>query len=271
MSVSSTSSDLPWSVKYQRHGRILALSLAAGALLAFIGASWVSYDHDRLRDPVPAVQPGKTEPAESAQPLFAGWIQPGQADFGQKRAVGTADLPRWVLATEPSEQETQALQAVLADRPDKDSELARLIDYTRFQKQVALWSELQNGPMNSERATLIQHLLDVLPAHYNRGELLGPQALLMAKALIKELEPNPQLQSERLADAKSRLEERAPTINESQLASQEAFESFQQQQKQIVSEYEAQPADQHNPLQLEARLDAAARRNLLDGPLTTVR
>lgn len=264
MSVSSAISDLTVSAKLQRHGQIAALSLAAVAALTLLTAAVVSKHQassTRLRT---------TIHVDASRPLFSGWRQAGQANFDEAGQAANTPPPNWVLATEPSEHEVQALQSALADRPDKDSELARLLEYTRFQKQVALWSELQNGPMNSERSTLIQHLLEVLPDHYSRGELLGPQALLMAKALIQEIEPNPRARNSLLAEAKSRLEQQNHTIDESQLASQTAYESFQEQQKQIVSEYEASPVEQHNPLLLEARLDAA-RRNLLDGQLTALR
>jgi hypothetical protein len=161
-----------------------------------------------------------------------------------------------VLATEPSDQEVQALQTALADHPDKGNELTRLVDFSRFQKQVALWSELQNGPMNSERSTLGEHLLEVLPEHYNRGELMGPQALLMAKALIKDIEPNPKRQDARLAEARTRLQHVAPAVPASEILAHQAFDKFKLQQEQIVSENVGGP-------ELEARLDAA-RRSLLD-------
>ncbi|HEX5355302.1 MAG TPA: hypothetical protein VFW93_03730 [Aquabacterium sp.] len=198
------------------------------------------------------------------RPLFAGWIKPGTTEFGQEQ-VNTGAIstqPRWVLATEPSTDEVKGLQSALAEHPDKARELDRLIDYSRFQKQVALWNELQNGPMNSERATLSQHLLEVLPAHYSRGELIGPQALLMAQALVKDLETNPQRQDARLADTRSQLARQAPTIEQDQLTAQKTFESFEQQQQRIMNEQKGT----HQPL--EARLDVA-RHALLDGSTNT--
>lgn len=193
------------------------------------------------------------------RPLFGGWVKHGSADFGQDKSHNgvISTQPRWVLATEPSNDEVKGLQAALADNPDKARELDRLLDYSRFQKQVALWNELQNGPMNSERATLSEHLLDVLPAHYSRGELMGPQALLMAQALVKDLEHDAHLQSARLAEAKSQLAKQAPTIAQEELNAQKTFESFEQQQQRIVGEHEG------TPQQLEVRLDAA-RHAMLD-------
>lgn len=152
---------------------------------------------------------------DNDRPLFSGWIKPGTTEFSQDQtnrgAISTQ--PRWVLATEPSVDEVKDLQSALLDHPDKALELNRLIDYSRFQKQVALWNELQNGPMNSERVTLSQHLLDVLPAHYSRGELMGPQALLMAQALVKDLEPNPQRQHARLTATKSQLAKQSAMLD----------------------------------------------------------
>ncbi|TAK93256.1 MAG: hypothetical protein EPO09_13260 [Aquabacterium sp.] len=182
------------------------------------------------------------------RPLFSGWIKPGTTEFSQDQtnrgAISTQ--PRWVLATEPSVDEIKDLQSALIDHPDKTLELNRLIDYSRFQKQVALWNELQNGPMNSERTTLSQHLLDVLPAHYSRGELMGPQALLMARTIVKDLEPNPQLQDARLAATTSQLTKQSPALDQDQsqdqsaaqkLAAQQSFESFEQQQRRIAGDH----------------------------------
>lgn len=203
-------------------------------------------------------------PRQGTRPLFAGWIKPGSTEFGQDQgnrgAISTQ--PRWVLATEPSADEVRDLQSALMDHPDKTHELDRLIDYSRFQKQVALWNELQNGPMNSERVTLSQHLLNELPAHYNRGELMAPQALLMAKAFVKDLEPTPQRQDARLAATKSQLARPSPTLDQDQLMAQKAYESFEQQQRQRIM-------NEHNdsPELLEPRPDAA-RHAMLDNALS---
>lgn len=257
MIISTTTSSTDPAPRPIRHGRIAAVGGVAVALMSAIGIWWPG---DK------AQAPQEQEQEAIARPLFAGWIQPGQNNFGP---AGSASMdrvstqPHWVLATEPSEQEIQAMESTLADHPDKDSELSRLVDHSRFQKRVALWNELQNGPMNSERATLGQHLLKVLPDHYSRGELLGRQALMMAKALIQDLEPNPKLQHARLAEARSALEKRAPIIDQSELSSQSAAESFQQQQKPKQVAHDAEPVEPVNTLQLEARADLT-RHSLLD-------
>ncbi len=260
MNISSTTSSTAPAPRLSRHGRVAAVGGITVALLAALGIWWPS-------DNEPAAQ--EQEQATITRPLFAGWIQPGQNNFGPGNAPSAtaSPQPRWVLATEPSEQEIQAMESTLADHPDKDSELNRLVDHSRFQKRVALWNELQNGPMNSERATLGQHLLKTLPDHYSRGELLGRQALLMARTLIQDLEPNPQLQRTRLAEAKSELEKQAPIIDQSELLAQSAAESFQQQQKPAPAAHDTEPAEPANTLQLEARADT--RRSLLDVPGAT--
>lgn len=262
MIISSTTSSTAPAPRLSKRGRVAAVGGVTVALLAALGIWW---PHDD--------EPGPQEQEQAAitRPLFAGWIQPGQNNFGpagREPHAGASQQPHWVLATEPSEQEIQAIESTLADHPDKDSELSRLVDHSRFQKRVALWNELQNGPMNSERATLGQHLLKVLPDHYSRGELLGRQALMMAKALIQDLEPNPQLQHTRLAEARSALEKQAPVIDQSALVAQSAAESFQQQQKPTPAAHDAEPAEPANTLQLEARADTT-RRNLLDAPGAT--
>lgn len=261
MTISSTTSSTAPAPRLHRHGRMAVAGVVTVALLAALGIWWPS-------DNEPAPQEDNTT---ATRPLFAGWIQPGHNNFspaGSDIAAQTSPQPRWVLATEPSEQEIQAIESTLADRPDKDDALTRLVDHSRFQKRVALWNELQNGPMNSERATLGQHLLKVLPDHYSRGELLGRQALMMAKALIKDLEPNPQLQHTRLAEAKSELEKQAPVIDQSELVAQSAAESFQQQQKPTPAAHDAEPVEPTNTLQLEARADPS-HRSLLDASSAT--
>lgn len=265
---STTGSTTPAPRLLKKHGRIAAAAGATVALIAVIGICWPG-EHESAQE-APEAQEAAQDQAAIARPLFAGWIQPGHDSFGTSgpsSATRTSPQPHWVLATEPSEQEIQAIESTLADRPDKDSELTRLVDHSRFQKRIALWNELQNGPMNSERATLGQHLLKVLPDHYSRGELVGRQALMMAKALIQDLEPNPKLQHTRLAEARSALEKQAPIIDQSELDTQSAAASFQQQQKPSV--HETEPAVPANTLQLEAHADTA-RRSLLDAPAATL-
>lgn len=262
MNTSSTTSSHAPAPRFSKHGRVAAVGGITVALLAAIGIFWPGDD---------AQAPREQEQAAITRPLFAGWIQPGQNNFGpagHEPSTTASPQPHWVLATEPSEQEIQAIESTLADHPDKDNELSRLVDHSRFQKRIALWNELQNGPMNSERATLGQHLLKVLPEHYSRGELLGRQALMMAKAFIQDLEPNPQLQHARLAEAKSALEKQAPVIDQSALVVQSAAESFQQQQKPTPAAHDAEPLERANTLQLEARADTT-RRSLLDAPGAT--
>lgn len=261
MNISSTTSSTAPAPRLHRHGRMAAAGVVTVALLAALGIWWPS-DNEQVP---------QEDSSTATRPLFAGWIQPGHSNFGpagHEPAPGVPQ-PRWVLATEPSEQEIQAIESTLADHQDKDGELTRLVDHSRFQKRIALWNELQNGPMNSERATLGQHLLKVLPDHYSRGELLGRQALMMAKALIQDLEPNPQLQHTRLAEAKSELEKQAPIIDQSELAAQSAAESFQQQQKPTPAAHDAEPVEPTNTLQLEARADTS-RRSLLDASSATL-
>ncbi len=257
MNISSTTGSTTSAPRLSRQVRMAAAGVVTAGLLAFIGLAWPGDE---------AQAPQAEEETTLNRPLFAGWVQPGGGNFGpagHETMHSASPQPKWVLATEPSEQEIQAIESTLVDRPDRNGELNRLVDHSRFQKRVALWNELQNGPMNSERATLGQHLLTVLPDHYSRGELLGRQALMMAKALIQDLEPNPQVQRTRLAQARTELEKQAPIIDQSELTAQFAAQSFQQQQKPSPAAHEAETTEAANPLQLEARADTA-RRSLLD-------
>lgn len=249
MNTSSATSRSTPPFKLPRPGRMAVIGVfTATALITLLLAVSNSGDHVTVH-----------ANSSGDRPLFSGWIKPGTTEFGQDQSHSGAisTQPRWVLATEPSTDEVKDLQSALAAHPDKAHELDRLIDYSRFQKQVALWSELQNGPMNSERSTLSQHLLAVLPAHYGRGELMGPQALLMAQALVKELEPTPQRQDARLAETRSQLARQQPAIEQDQLTAQQTFESFERQQQRIVNDHNG------TPQQLEASLDAA-RHAMLD-------
>lgn len=255
MNTSSASSHTTPSFKMPRHGWMAVMGIFSATAVTTLCLALSGRDDDAHIVARHAAE----------RPLFGGWIKHGSADFGQDKSHSgvISTQPRWVLATEPSNDEVKDLQSALAGHPDKAKELDRLIDYSRFQKQVALWNELQNGPMNSERATLSEHLLEVLPAHYSRGELMGPQALLMAQALVKDLEPDAHLQSARLAETKSQLAKQAPTIAQEELNAQKTFESFEQQQQQrIVSEHEG------TPQQLDVRLDAA-RHAMLDNTALT--
>jgi len=138
MNISPTSSSTALALKFQQHRRMAAAGVVTVALLVIISVWWPSNSEQRLQvEDNPLLN----------RPLFAGWIQPGQHNFGPKERAPTVQAstqPKWVLATEPNEQEIQLMPSTLPDHPDKDSALSRLVDQSHTPTHVALWNEWQS-------------------------------------------------------------------------------------------------------------------------------
>lgn len=240
------------------------LAIAAlSALLCLLSAAW------RMHTDRPAHHAGPT-PVNVKRSDVAQGMPPHPDPTPQTEAFD------WRKATEPTAQTRQALLAALADHPDKASEIHRLMAFARFQNRAALWRGLQQEGRQATqglRLAVGAALLEDLPIHYARGELMGPQALAMAQTLIAAQAAGANEQAHMLARQQARLEQarathdaRADGREQAGQLAQEAQAAFLQQQADIVQKYRAQPLAQQDPRQLTEQLDALRQTLLQSAP-----
>ncbi|MES2091616.1 MAG: hypothetical protein V4532_16820 [Pseudomonadota bacterium] len=200
----------------------------------------------------------ETRPSPLTSPTPLGRTEQAPPTLLQSQNSTTLQPNADALASaELTSQELIELQAAVADHPQREQELARLVDYARFHKQTEQWRSLHDGPLTPARIALARSLLEVVPTHYARGELMGPQAFVMAQALIRDIEPNPQRQAARLTQEQARIEQAAPTVEQPEV--QAKFDAFTIKQKAMVAAHEALPSHQQNAQQLEAAIEAERR------------
>lgn len=181
----------------------------------------------------------------------------------------------WRALSEPTAAERAELQAALADHPDRAGELARLLAYTRFEKRAALWRTWrEQDPEASRQARneLGAALLEDLPTHTARAELMGPQAWTMAQALVDDRGGDAAVRQAEKERHRQRLERAvaAPTGTgpsaEAGVDPQSPHARFLTRQEDIVAGWRALPPAERDPAWLADRLEAERRTLLGEQP-----
>lgn len=157
----------------------------------------------------------------------------------------------------------QSLRESLKDHPQRDAEIARVAEYMAFRSRVDRWRAARAQPAERDAARQLAHgLLDGLPVHVGRRELSAGEAMLLQDALLETLLPEAGARDARRLAERQRLKDAAPPAPDTR-ALAERDERFQREQSALVAAWQAQPAAQRDPKQLEASI-AALRRSIYD-------
>jgi len=162
-------------------------------------------------------------------------------------------------------EQWQALRDSLKDHPQRDAEIARIADYMAFRARAERYRTLREQKDSSTQAEarqLATGLLDTLPAHVTRGELSAGEARLMQQALLETLLPDGAQRETRDAVERQRLANALPAAPDL-AGSKERNARFLHEQSALVAAWQAKPAAQRDPQQLEASI-AALRQSIFD-------
>ncbi|MGB7193984.1 MAG: phospholipase C accessory protein PlcR [Collimonas pratensis] len=83
-----------------------------------------------------------------------------------------------------------ALRQALAGRADGEAEVTRILSFARFQDQVSAYGENRKSLSDKDRRAEAQNILNALPDHVARKEIMPVQAKAMSIALLQDSEPD---------------------------------------------------------------------------------
>jgi hypothetical protein len=222
---------------------LLAVAVAAGA--------YVWWARGQARIEVAASDQQALSPAKSSA-WFAGGVAASQAQaFFPKEPVGETRPP------DISEESWDALNKALDKEPNKDKERNRLVSYLRFQRAVAQWSQMKDGPDAAGRQALAHEIVGQLPTHMANSEVNAGEANLLLAALAPDMEPDPAKQQAWIEGQRKALQStQTPEQVQALAEEQRKNKLFAEQQAEIVSRYQNTPAAERDPVTLEKQLQA---------------
>jgi hypothetical protein len=153
------------------------------------------------------------------------------------------------------------LQAALADDPQRDAELARILGLLDYQRAVQRFAAMRTAGAEAATVLALAGRLDAeLTQRLARGELGGPEAVRLKAALLEVLEPDPALRAPALADwRQARLRENPPVVDPRDAALQHA-------QQALVARWRQQAPPGSPPDELIAALEALRQRTYANAP-----
>jgi len=218
-------------------------------VLAVLAAAWVYFNT--------RPEPAAATPAPQGQAF--NWGGPGASAPSASAEAGPGALAAGPVSRPDflSEEEWRLLQEGLADEPNREAELQRIVAYLGFKHKVDRWMALKDQPQAAERTAVGQEVLDALPAHYARQEVTAAEASLLQAAIYTDLVPDASQRQPLLQAAQARLQ--------AAQAQDEALQSRLQQDGQRAQAWKRREAEitrrfsagELNQEQFEKELDAA--------------
>ncbi|WP_176048692.1 phospholipase C accessory protein PlcR [Burkholderia sp. BCC1644] len=223
---------------WRRTGAIAAIGVAVVAIWRYEAAT-----------PAQAASSGTTAATASAQP--------GAAD-----AFGTgAATP----GPEERRLDVDALRRSLAGRPDADAEVKRIVAFARFRDEVAAYGDRRNSLPQAERDALARRILDELPDHVARNEIVPVQAEALSAALLTDTEADPATRSAAIRSMRAQWDTYAQQTVGPSPAQDPRYLAYEQQSRDVVRQVQASVADPDQQQTVIAQRLQALRVQLFDG------
>ncbi|AKM43048.1 phospholipase [Burkholderia contaminans] len=225
-----------------------ALWRRTGAIAA-IGVTAVAVWRYEAATPAQAASSDTTATTASAQP--------GAAD-----TFGTG-----VATPGPEERrlDVDALRRSLAPRPDADAEVKRIVAFARFRDEVAAYGDRRNSMPQAERAALARRILDELPDHVARNEIVPVQAEALSAALLTDTEADPATRGAAIRSMRAQWDAYAQQTVGPSPAQDPRYLSYEQQSRDVVRQVQASIPDPDQQQAVIAQRLQALRTQLFDG------
>ncbi|WP_175813246.1 phospholipase C accessory protein PlcR [Burkholderia contaminans] len=225
-----------------------ALWRRTGAIAA-IGVTVVAVWRYEAATPAQAASSDTTTTTASAQP--------GAAD-----TFGTS-----VATPGPEERrlDVDALRRSLAPRPDADAEVKRIVAFARFRDEVAAYGDRRNSMPQPERAALARRILDELPDHVARNEIVPVQAEALSAALLTDTEADPATRGAAIRSMRAQWDAYAQQTVGPSPAQDPRYLSYEQQSRDVVRQVQASIPDPDQQQAVIAQRLQALRTQLFDG------
>ncbi|OXJ11033.1 phospholipase C accessory protein PlcR [Burkholderia sp. HI2500] len=203
-----------------------------------------------------AATPAQAASSDTAATTMAS-AQPGTADtFGTGAAAPGPEERRL---------DVDALRRSLAGRPDADAEVQRIVAFARFRDEVAAYGDRRNSMPQAERAALARRILDALPDHVARNEIVPVQAEALSAALLTDTEADPATRGAAIRSMRAQWDAYARQTVGPSPAQDPRYRSYEQQSRDVVRQVQASIPDPDQQQAAIAQRLQALRVQLFDG------
>ncbi|MXN76122.1 phospholipase C accessory protein PlcR [Burkholderia sp. 4701] len=202
-----------------------------------------------------------------ASPLQASAAPAGApAATAANAPAGPADGPAQA-APGPEERrlDLDALRRSLAVRPDADAELQRIVAFARFRDMVAAYGNGRHSLPDAERAALARRILDELPEHVARHEIVPVQAEAIGAALLTDVHADAATRGAAIRSMREQWDAYARQTVGPSPAQDPRFLAYAQQSRDIVRQAQASVPDPALQQAVIAQRLQALRVELFDG------
>ncbi|WP_323123033.1 phospholipase C accessory protein PlcR [Burkholderia alba] len=158
-----------------------------------------------------------------------------------------------------------ALRRSLAGRADAGAELQRIVAFARFRDQVAEYGRDRASLSDADRRALARQILDALPDHVARGEIVPVQAEALSAALLIDAEPDPATRSAAVQSMQRQWDGYAQQTVGPSPAQDPRYQTYAQQSRDIVQQVQASVADPEQQQVVIGQRLQALRVQLFDG------
>ncbi|KWE45537.1 phospholipase C accessory protein PlcR [Burkholderia ubonensis] len=183
------------------------------------------------------------------------------------RAASTDTPAPTTVAPGPAERrlDLDALRRSLAGRPDADAELQRIVAFARFRDEIAAYGNGRDRLPPAERAALARRILDELPEHVARNEIVPIQAEALGVALLTDANADPATRGAAIQSMRRQWDAYARQTVGPSPAQDPRYQDYARQSRDIVLQVQASVPDPVQQQAVIAQRLQALRVQLFDG------
>ncbi len=164
-------------------------------------------------------------------------------------AAASAIVPAGPPPAGISAEQWRQLQESLRGNPNREAELARIVDYMGFQHTLQQYRDRRSqGAAPAELQALARQVDQGIDVHLARGELSAGEANLLKSTVLLDLEPDPGQRALMLNEWRDQVAQAPATADP-------RAETYRRRQAEIVAAWQAQPPERRDPQQLQAQLE----------------
>ncbi|BAX63103.1 phospholipase C accessory protein PlcR [Burkholderia stabilis] len=199
-------------------------------------------------------------PAEAASSGTPGAAASTQSVAADAFGTGTA-----TPGPEERRLDVDALRRSLAGRPDADAEVQRIVAFARFRDEVAAYGDRRNSLPQAERTALARRILDELPDHVARNEIVPVQAEALSAALLTDTEADPATRGAAIRSMRAQWDAYAQQTVGPSPAQDPRYLAYEQQSRDVIRQVQASVPDPDQQQTVIAQRLQALRVQLFDG------
>ena len=142
--------------------------------------------------------------------------------------------------------------------------MKRIVAFARFRDEVAAYGDRRNSMPQAERAALAHRILDALPDHVARNEIMPVQAEALSAALLTDTEADPR-RGAAIRSMRAQWDAYAQQTVGPSPAQDPRYRSYEQQSRDVVRQVQASVPDPDQQQAVIAQRLQALRVQLFDG------